>query len=92
MIDYYYLKITFHGGWDRLGRDEGVCGGEGPLPRRAGRLYPEAVAAGLSQPLHPVGVARTAVDCHEPGGTGRERGRAWFIFPRRYRLLVYDEM
>lgn len=40
--------------------------GERPLPGLTDGLYPEAVAAGLDQPLHLVGVARAVVNGHEP--------------------------
>lgn len=39
---------------------------ERPLPGLADGLYSEAVAAGLNQPLHLVGVAGAVVNGHEP--------------------------
>lgn len=58
---------TFECGGDRLGGAEGVRVREGALPGVADGLYSEVVAAGLGEPLHLVGVAGAAVDCHEPG-------------------------
>lgn len=43
-----------------------MCVGERPLPGLTDGLYSEAVAAGLNQPLHLVGVARAVVNGHKP--------------------------
>lgn len=53
-----------------------MCVGERPLPGLTDGLYSEAVAAGLDQPLHLVGVAGAVVNGHEPAQeteSGRER-------------------
>lgn len=52
-----------------------MCVGEGALAGVTDGLYSEAVAAGLHQPLHLVGVTGAVVNGHEParetaGGAG----------------------
>lgn len=61
------VQFTFEGRGYRLGGAEGVCVREWTLPSITNGLYSETVAAGLSQSLHLVGVAGTAVDRHKPG-------------------------
>lgn len=51
-----------------------MCVGERPLPGLADGLYSEAVAAGLHQPLHLVGVAGAVVNGHEPARGQRGGG------------------
>lgn len=51
-----------------------MCVGERPLPGLADGLYSEAVAAGLDQPLHLVGVAGAVVDGDEPTQEKPEMG------------------
>ena len=62
---------TFERGRHRLGRAQTEGLREGPLPRLAHGLDAEAVVARLAQTLHPEGVARPAVDRHEPETTSR---------------------
>lgn len=69
------FKGTFENRGHRLCGAEGVCVGEGPLPRLTDGLYSEAVAAGLRQPLHLVGVAGSVVNGHEPAQERSRRGR-----------------
>lgn len=51
-----------------------MCVGERPLPGLADGLYSEAVAAGLDQSLHLVGVAGAVVDGDEPAQAKPETG------------------
>lgn len=61
-------QLTFERCRWRLGGGESTDLREGSFASVVVRLDAEMVRGGFAEPLHLVGVTRTIIDCHKPGG------------------------